>query len=188
MAALIKAAECNDFPAEIVAVISNKSDAAGLDIAASFGISTHIVLDEKYDTKQAYDMALDDILQNERINFICLAGFMRLLSDWFCQQWDKKIINIHPSLLPSFKGLNTHQRALDMGVKFSGCTVHYVTAAMDEGPIIAQAAVPIFPQDTSETLAARILTCEHRLYPKVLYNLCTLNNNDPSFFETSSYD
>ena len=182
MAALIKSAEQENFPAKIVAVISNKADAAGLDIAKQHGIATHIVRKADHDTKEEYDRALDHILTEAQTDFICLAGFMRLLSGWFCDKWDRKLINIHPSLLPSFKGLDTHQRALDAGVKFSGCTVHYVTAGMDEGPIIAQAAVPVYKEDNADILAERIIKCEHRLYSDVLYNLCLDQEKDASFF------
>ena len=182
MEALIKASLKEDFPAKIVAVISDKEDAQGLNIAENYNIKTHIVLKTDYPLKKDYDAKLDQILGQYDIDFICLAGFMRLLSAWFCEKWDKKMINIHPSLLPSFKGLDTHQRAIDAGVKFSGCTVHYVTAGMDEGPIIAQAAVPVEKNDTADILAGRIIKCEHKLYADVLYNLCSDANHDPSFY------
>lgn len=182
MAALIQSAAGDDFPADIVAVISNKEDAAGLKIAEDHNIPTFIVRKSDHATKQDYDMALDHILESCHVDFICLAGFMRLLSGWFCEKWDKKLINIHPSLLPSFKGVDTHRRALDAGVKFAGCTVHYVTAGMDEGPIIAQAVVPVHADDNADHLAARIIKCEHKLYPDVLYQLCQDHKKEVSFF------
>jgi len=164
--ALIDACAAPDFPAEIVLVLSNKADAFGLERAAKAGIATAVVSHRDYPGDMpAFEAAMDATLRESGVELVCLAGFMRLLSPWFVGQWHNALINIHPSLLPSFKGLDTHQRALDTGVRFHGCTVHYVRPEMDEGPIIAQAAVPVLPDDDAHSLADRVLESEHRLYP-----------------------
>ena len=165
---LIDACAEPDFPAEIVLVISNKENAGGLDIARAAGIATKVVSHRDYDTREAFDHVMNDALLEAGADFICNAGFMRMLSDWFVAQWHDRQLNIHPSLLPAFKGLKVHERVLEAGCKVSGCTVHFVRPAMDEGPIVAQAAVPILEGDTPETLAARILEAEHRIYPEAL--------------------
>lgn len=166
MAALIAAAADPAYPAEIALVLSSRANAAGLDKARAAGIDTAAV---DYAAGAATAEAeIEARLAEHRIDLVCLAGFMRLLSPEFVQRWHDRMINIHPSLLPAFAGLNTHHRALDAGVKLHGCTVHFVRAAMDNGPIIAQAAVPVIPGDTPEALAARVLAAEHLLYPKVL--------------------
>lgn len=165
---LIDASDKADFPAEIVLVVSNKADAYGLVRAEKAGIATRVLPHTDYGTRAAFDEALDAILVPERIDLICLAGFMRLLTPAFIAKWPDKILNIHPSLLPAFPGLHVHQRAIDAGVRFSGCTVHIVRVKMDDGPIVVQAAVPLAQDDTAETLAARILQSEHRIYPKAL--------------------
>lgn len=166
--ALIDACASPDFPAEIVLVISNKADAGGLQIAQDARIATRVVNHRDYDSREAFDRVMDQALRDAGVDFVCSAGFMRILSDEFVEAWRDRQINIHPSLLPAFKGLNVYARALEAGCKISGCTVHFVRAAMDEGPIVAQAAVPVLEGDTPETLAARILVEEHKLYPHAL--------------------
>jgi len=166
--ALIDACASPGFPAEIVLVISNKPDAGGLQIAKDAGIATRVISHKDYDSREAFDRVMDQALREAGVEFVCSAGFMRILSDEFVERWRDRQLNIHPSLLPSFKGLNVYARAIEAGCKVSGCTVHFVRAAMDEGPIVAQAAVPILEGDTPETLAARILEAEHRIYPEAL--------------------
>ncbi len=165
MAAILKACEQETFPAEVCLVVSDRPGAAGLDIARRAGIAAETVDSTGAKTREAFEAALDAKLKKADVDLICLAGFMRLLSDEFVEEWRDLILNIHPSLLPAFKGLNTHERALDAGVKLHGCTVHYVRAEMDAGPIIGQAAVPVMPSDRAETLAERVLAAEHLLYP-----------------------
>lgn len=168
MSALIEAASDSNYPAQIVAVIADKADARGLAAAAAHGIETKAITRADYPTKAALDSALDAELKRLQIDIVCLAGYMRLLSADFTQKWAGRIINIHPSILPLFPGLNTHQRALDSGLRVHGCTVHFVTAGMDEGPIIAQAVVPILPGDDEDALGARVLKAEHALYSQAL--------------------
>jgi len=166
--ALIDMCAKEDSPAEIVRVISNVERAYGLERAKTAGIKTTVVNHKKYDGREAFDDALHQVLDSDNIQLICLAGFMRLLTDGFVQRWRDQLINIHPALLPSFKGLHTHERAIEAGVKFHGATVHYVRPAMDEGPIIAQAAVPVLPSDTPDELGTRVLEQEHLIYPLAL--------------------
>lgn len=166
--ALIDACAAPDFPAEIALVISNKADAGGLEIAKAAGIATRVISHRDYDSRESFDREMTKALQSAGVEFVCSAGFMRILSDEFVETWRDRQLNIHPSLLPAFKGLNVYQRALDTGCKISGCTVHFVRAAMDEGPIVAQAAVPVLEDDTPDTLAARILVEEHKIYPLAL--------------------
>jgi phosphoribosylglycinamide formyltransferase-1 len=169
MAALIEAAKEPSYPAAIVIVISNDPAAEGLRRAAAEGVATSVVNHKKFGKdREAFERALQDELQARRVELICLAGFMRLLTPWFVRQWDGRIINIHPALLPAFKGLDTHARALAEGAKEHGATVHFVVPEMDSGPIIAKAAVPVQPGDTEATLAARVLEVEHRIYPQAL--------------------
>lgn len=168
MNALIDAASEPGFPAEIVGVISNKEDSQGLKVAASLGIETKAITRKSFATKTELDAALDAELKRMRADIICLAGYMRLLSPAFTEIWAGRIINIHPSLLPLFRGLDTHAKALESGMRVHGCTVHFVTAGMDEGPIIAQAAVPILPDDNEDALSLRVLKVEHQLYPLTL--------------------
>jgi len=163
--ALIEATGDPAFPAEIVLVISNREDAAGLDRAAAASIATRIIPHGQFSGRDAFDAALDETLRDAGVELICLAGFMRLLTKQFVENWRDRLINIHPSLLPAFKGLTPHADALAAGVRLSGCTVHYVRPEMDAGPIILQAAVPVMGSDTAETLAARILQAEHACYP-----------------------
>ncbi|MFC4624182.1 phosphoribosylglycinamide formyltransferase [Daeguia caeni] len=168
MEALIRASRAEDYPAEIIAVYSDKAEAGGIAKAEAAGIATRIFVRKDYASKEAHEEAILASLAHDRPDIICLAGYMRLLSGRFIASYEGRILNIHPSLLPLFPGLHTHQRALDAGVKLAGCTVHLVTEGMDEGPILAQAAVPVLKGDTAETLAARVLTAEHKIYPLVL--------------------
>jgi phosphoribosylglycinamide formyltransferase 1 len=169
MAALIAAAEEERYPAEIALVVSNRPDAAGLVLAKSHGIETAIINHSDYgNDREAFERALQAVLDAHHIDLICLAGFMRLLTPWFVGRWPGRMLNIHPALLPAFKGLNTHERALAAGVKTHGATVHFVTSEMDSGPIVAQGEVPVLPGDTAATLAARVLEVEHRIYPMAL--------------------
>ena len=166
--ALIRACADEDFPAEIALVISNRADAGGLDHAARAGIASAVIPHRDYANREAFEAALTKTLEAAGIELICLAGFMRLLTAGFVQHWRDRMINIHPSLLPAFPGLETHARALAEGVRFAGCTVHFVRAEMDHGPIIVQAAVPVLPGDDEHALAARVLAAEHRAYPLAL--------------------
>jgi phosphoribosylglycinamide formyltransferase-1 len=149
----------------VVAVIANRADAGGLAIAQAHGVATGVVEHRAYASREAFDGALAEAIEAHRPDLIVLAGFMRVLTPAFVQRFANRMINIHPSLLPAFTGLDTHRRALDAGVKLHGCTVHFVTDALDHGPIIAQAAVPVLPDDTERTLAARVLAQEHRVLP-----------------------
>ncbi|TCT03267.1 phosphoribosylglycinamide formyltransferase [Aquabacter spiritensis] len=168
MSALIKAAQAADFPAEISLVVSNRPDAAGLAVAKAAGIRTMIHNHRDFADRIAFDASLDAHLRIENIDIICLAGFMRLLTPWLVERWRNRMINVHPSLLPSFPGLDTHARALEAGVRFHGCTVHFVRPEMDSGPIILQSVVPVQFEDTPDILAARVLRQEHALYPAAL--------------------
>jgi phosphoribosylglycinamide formyltransferase 1 len=166
--ALIDACADPAFPAEIVLVLSNKADAYGLERARQAGIPAAVVNHRDFADKPGFEAAMDDALNAAGVELVCLAGFMRLLTAGFVERWHNRLINIHPSLLPSFKGLDTHARALAAGVRFTGCTVHYVRPAMDEGPIILQAVVPILEGDDDHALADRVLIAEHRSYPGAL--------------------
>jgi len=169
MAALIEAAKDKNYPAEIVLVVSNRPDAGGLDVARVAGIATEIVDHTKFGKdRAAFERALQDALLKHRVDIVCLAGFMRLLSADFVNRWQGRLINIHPALLPAFKGLDTHKRALEAGAKVHGATVHFVVAEMDSGPIIAQGAVAVRDGDSEATLSARVLAVEHRIYPLAL--------------------
>ncbi|MBK5960667.1 phosphoribosylglycinamide formyltransferase [Rhodoplanes elegans] len=169
MAALIEAAADPAFPAEIVLVLSNRPDAAGLLRAAEAGIPTEVVDHKPFGKdREAFDRAMDAVLRDHGIEIVCLAGFMRLLSAWFVGAWEGRMINVHPALLPSFKGLDTHARALTAGVRLHGATVHLVVPEMDSGPIIVQGAVPVGDDDTEASLAVRVLAVEHRIYPLAL--------------------
>jgi phosphoribosylglycinamide formyltransferase-1 len=166
--ALIDAAKAQDYPAQIALVISNKENAAGLDVARRAGIPARVIPHQNYESREAFDRAIDAALRAARIDLIAEAGFMRIHSEWFAKTWEGKALNIHPSLLPLFPGIRVHQQALEAGVTESGCTVHFIVPELDSGPTIAQAAVPVLPGDTAETLAARILVEEHRIYPAAL--------------------
>jgi phosphoribosylglycinamide formyltransferase-1 len=169
MAALIEAAKDKTYPAEVTVVVSNRPDAGGLLIARANGVATEIVDHRAYGKdRAAFEHALQAKLEKHRIDIVCLAGFMRLLTADFVKQWQQRIINIHPALLPAFKGLDTHRRALEAGVKVHGATVHFVVPEMDSGPIIAQAAVNVRPTESEENLAARVLKVEHQIYPLAL--------------------
>lgn len=168
MEALIRAAEDPDYPATIALVASNVPDAPGLAKAEAAGIATAALDHRAFPNREAFDRALDAVLQQAGLDFLCNAGFTRLHSRDFVQRWWNRHLNIHPSLLPEFKGLHTHERVLEAGAKRSGCTVHFVRDDVDSGPIVDQAAVPVLPNDTPETLAARVLAAEHQLYPYAL--------------------
>lgn len=168
MLALAKAAEAPDFPADIIAVFTDKADAGGIAKAEALGIPARTFLRRDYADKHAHEAAILDALDVLSPDIICLAGYMRLLSGAFINRYEGRILNIHPSLLPLFPGLHTHQRAIDAGMRIAGCTVHFVTEGMDEGPVIVQAAVPVLPDDTADALAARVLTVEHKSYPLAL--------------------
>jgi phosphoribosylglycinamide formyltransferase 1 len=169
MAALIEAAKAQDYPAEIALVVSNQPDASGLVYAQQNGIATAVVDHRSFGAdREKFERALDGDLAAHRIELICLAGFMRLLTPWFVTRWSGRLLNIHPALLPQFKGLHTHRRALEAGVKRHGATVHFVVPEMDAGPIVMQDWVPVLEGDTEETLAARVLQVEHRIYPQAL--------------------
>jgi phosphoribosylglycinamide formyltransferase-1 len=166
--ALIDAAKAPDYPAEIAVVISNVPGAQGLARAEAAGIPARTVNHKEFATRPLFEEALDAVLHEAGVELLCNAGFMRLLTEGFVTRWLNRHLNIHPSLLPAFKGLDTHARVLDSGARITGATVHFVRAAMDDGPIVAQAAVPVNPKDTEDTLAARVLEAEHRLYPHAL--------------------
>lgn len=172
MVSLIEAAREPGFPATIALVVSNRPDAGGLDRARAAGITALSIDHKAYSSRESFEQALDAALTEHAIDFICLAGFMRVLTPWFVERWTGRMINIHPSLLPLFRGTHTHQRALEEGVLVHGCTVHFVVPELDAGPIIAQAAVPVVPGDTEESLAKRVLAQEHILYPQALRMIC----------------
>lgn len=173
MMALLQAARAADYPAEIVLVISNRLEAPGLALARAEGVPTAAIDHKAFATREAFDQAIDTALRAARVDVVAHAGFMRIQSTGFAEAWSGRQINIHPSLLPLFKGLHPQRQALDAGVRISGCTVHFVTPELDSGPIIAQAAVPVVADDTEDSLAARILVAEHQLYPKALALVAT---------------
>lgn len=168
MEALIRATKAPDYPAEIVLVLSDNPEAKGLETARSEGIAARAVARSSHGSKRAHEEAIQQALDEAGVEIVCLAGFMRLLSGDFLEPWKGRIINIHPSLLPKHKGLDTHARAIEAGDATHGCSVHHVTAGMDEGPVICQAEVPVSPDDTPDTLAAKVLKEEHRIYPLAL--------------------
>ena len=163
--ALIAACAAPDFPAEIVLVVSNKPDALGLEHARAAGIDTAVIAHGDFPDRESFDREIDKYLKSSGAELVCLAGFMRLLSSWFVDAWRDRVVNIHPSLLPAFKGIDAHAQAIAAGVRLSGCTVHIVRPEMDAGPILVQAAVPVMPDDDEDALAARILEAEHVCYP-----------------------
>lgn len=165
---LLDACAETDFPAEIALVISNRPKAEGLDYARRAGVPLAVIDHKDFETREDFDLALGERLRAADVQYVCLAGFMRMLSTAFVDEWRGRLINIHPSLLPAFRGLNVQERMLDAGVKIAGCTVHFVSPEMDAGPIIGQAAVPVLPTDTLESLSERILEREHKLYPACL--------------------
>ncbi|GGC73260.1 phosphoribosylglycinamide formyltransferase [Undibacterium terreum] len=168
MQAIVQAARNEQWPAEIVAVISNKADASGLDYAAGLGIATAVVANKDFSSREAFDQALQQQIDQFAPDLVVLAGFMRILTTSFVAHYAGRMVNIHPSLLPSFTGLATHRQALTAGVKIHGTTVHFVTPELDHGPIIAQAAVPVLPGDSEESLAERVLVEEHVIYPRAV--------------------
>ena len=168
MAALIDAAKAPDYPAEMAVVVSNVASAAGLKTAQDAGVPTAVIPHKAFPDRESFDRAVSAELEKHGVGLVALAGFMRIQSPWFPTHWKDRIVNIHPSLLPAFPGLRVQQQAIDAGARISGCTVHFVTADLDAGPIIAQAAVPVLPGDDADRLAARILRQEHRLYPLVV--------------------
>jgi phosphoribosylglycinamide formyltransferase-1 len=175
MAAIVRAAERGQWArrhrAQVAAVISNKADAAGLGFAKEHGIATAVVDHKAFDTREAFDTALAAEIDRHQPTLVVLSGFMRILTPGFVAHYAGRLINIHPSLLPAFTGLHTHQRAIDMGCRFAGATVHRVTAELDHGDILDQAVVPVLPNDTAATLAARVLTQEHLIYPRAVERL-----------------
>ncbi len=172
MAAIVRAAQTEGwserYGAQVAAVISNKADAGGLQLAQAQGLPTQVVNHKQYASREAFDTALAEAIDGYAPALVVLAGFMRILTPGFVQRYEGRLVNIHPSLLPAFPGLHTHQRAIDTGCKFSGATVHYVTPELDHGPILAQAVVPVVQGDTADTLAARVLSQEHLLYPRAV--------------------
>ena len=168
MTALIEAAKDPAYPAGIVRVISNRPEAKALETAGKAGIATSVVDHRTFDSRQAHEAALGDVLAREAPDIICLAGYMRILTGDFVRRYAGRMLNIHPSLLPAFPGTDTHERALAAGVRIHGASVHFVTEGVDEGPVIAQAAVPVLPSDDAGALAARVLAAENRLYPHAL--------------------
>ena len=168
MTSLIEASKTPGFPAEIALVLSNRPDAAGLAFARARGIAAVAMDHRTHATREGFERAMQAALVEHRVDLVCLAGFMRLLTPWFVEQWRDRMLNIHPALLPSYKGLHTHERALADGVKIHGCTVHFVVPDMDAGPIVAQSAVPVLDDDTPDALAARVLAREHAIYPMAL--------------------
>jgi phosphoribosylglycinamide formyltransferase 1 len=169
MAALIEAAKTDDYPAQIALVVSNRADAGGHAYAREQGIATALIDHHKFgEDREAFERALDEILHENRIDIACLAGFMRILTPWFVARWSGRLLNIHPALLPDFKGLDTHRRAIAAGARRHGATVHFVVAELDAGPIVAQEAIDVRSDDTESALAERVLEVEHRLYPLAL--------------------
>ena len=169
MAALIEAAKAKDYPAEIVLVVSNRPEAGGLLVARAAGIATETVDHTKFSgDRNRFEHEIQSVLEKYRIEIVCLAGFMRLLTANFLERWQWRILNIHPALLPDFKGLDTHKRVIDAGVKIHGATVHFVVPELDSGPVIAQGAINVRPGDSEEALAVRVLKVEHRIYPLAL--------------------
>lgn len=173
MMALVEAARDKAFPAEIVCVVSNRADAKGLEYAAANGIATKVIDHKAYATREDFEAALGQYLSSMNVEGIALAGFMRVLTAQFITGWDGRMLNIHPSLLPTYKGLHTHERAIADGAKVHGCSVHLVTPELDGGPVLLQAEVPVLPNDTPDSLSARVLTEEHRIYPQALAWLAT---------------
>jgi phosphoribosylglycinamide formyltransferase-1 len=171
MQAMLKVAAAEHWPAQFAAVISNQPNAAGLDVARAAGIATAAINHRDYPDREQFDAALAELIDQHSPDLIVLAGFMRILTPGFVNRFFGRLINIHPSLLPSFPGLRTHQQAIDAGVKVHGATVHFVTAELDHGPIISQATVPVLDDDTEDTLAARVLEQEHRIYPQAVRDL-----------------
>ena len=173
MEAILEACAHDDYPASHALVLSNRPDAGGLTTAAKRGVPTLAIDHKPYgNDREAFERAMDTALRASDIELIALAGFMRILTPWFVNRWSRRLINIHPSLLPKYTGLNTHQRAIDAGDSEHGCSVHWVTEGVDEGKVIGQARVPVLPEDTTDTLRERVLPAEHELYPRALRRAC----------------
>lgn len=173
MRALVEASRAAALPYEVVLVVSNRDDAPGLDAARALGVETAVVASRPHGPdREAHERAVDAVLKAHSVELVALAGWMRILTGWLVREWEGRLVNIHPSLLPKYPGLDTHARALEAGDAVAGCTVHLVTEGMDEGPVLAQAEVPIIPGDTAETLGGRVLEVEHRLYPQALAAYC----------------
>lgn len=168
MEAIVRAAAAEQWPARIAAVIANKADAKGLEFAAAHGIPTAVVANKEYPTREAFDAALMEVIDGYQPDLVVLAGFMRILTPGFVDHYAGRLLNIHPSLLPKFPGLHTHEQALAAGEAEHGATVHFVTAQLDHGPVLGQVAVPVLPGDDADTLAARVLQEEHKLYPRAV--------------------
>jgi phosphoribosylglycinamide formyltransferase 1 len=173
MMALAEAAHAPDYPAEIVCVVSNRPDAAGLAYARERGIAAKAIDHKHFASREAFDVALNDYLQSQQLDIMACAGFMRIMTEALIAPWEGRMINIHPSLLPKYRGLHTHERAISAGDTMHGCTVHFVSAELDAGPIIMQTEIPILKGDTPDTLAARVLIEEHKLYPRALAKVAT---------------
>ena len=175
MAAIVRASQqqnwAKQYNARVAAVVSNKAEAKGLVFARDNGIATEVLDHKQFDSREAFDAELMQVIDRHAPDLVVLAGFMRILTPGFVAHYEGRLINIHPSLLPAFTGLHTHQRAIDAGCKFAGCTVHRVTAELDVGPILEQAVVPVLPGDTADLLAARVLVQEHAIYPRAVLNL-----------------
>ncbi len=172
MSALIEAAKAPHYPAEIVGVLSNRAAAGGLAIAQSEGIATASLAQSRFPSREMFEDTMTQVLESWEVEMVCLAGFMRILGEDFVNHWAGRMINIHPSLLPAYRGLDTHARAIADGASVHGCSVHFVTPGLDEGPVILQAEVPVVAGDTPDTLSARVLVEEHRIYPQALAMLC----------------
>jgi phosphoribosylglycinamide formyltransferase 1 len=173
MVSLVEATKAPDYPAVVAVVVANRPEAAGLEGARAAGIETVVIDHKAYSSREGFEEALDAALAERSLELICLAGFMRVLTPWFVARWAGRVLNIHPSLLPLFRGTGTHERALAAGVLVHGCTVHYVVPDLDAGPIVAQAAVPVIPGDTAESLAERVLAQEHVVYPRAVRMICS---------------
>jgi phosphoribosylglycinamide formyltransferase 1 len=173
MITLIEAANAPDYPATVALVVANRPEAAGLERARTAGIDAIVIDHKAFSTREGFEQALDAALTERSIDLVCLAGFMRVLTPWFVARWAGRVLNIHPSLLPVFRGTRTHERALAEGVLVHGCTVHFVVPDLDAGPIVAHAAVPVVPGDTAQSLAARVLTQEHAVYPRAVRMICS---------------
>ena len=165
LGALARAAIDPDYPAEFVLALTNRANAGGIEVARELGIAVRVLDQNEFAEREAHERAITDVLLEHKVQLVCLAGYMRILSESFVQRWRGKCLNIHPALLPAFRGVDTHARALERGVRLHGCTVHYVDGELDGGPIVAQSAVRVLPGDDEETLAARVLEAEHALYP-----------------------
>ncbi len=174
MRAIVEAARDPNYPCEVVCVVSNRPDAAGLEYARSQNIAVLAIDHKNYQTREEFDSAVNDYLQSQNLDIIVCAGFMRIMTPVLIKPWERRMINIHPSLLPLYRGLHTHERAIAAGDKEGGCTVHFVTAELDDGPIIAQSRVPVLQGDTAETLADRVLVEEHKLYPLALVKVANV--------------